>query len=116
MPDHPEQTVDDARALVEQAQALSRAEDHRGAYNAMREAVQIYQGLLTAGNGNGQAVSLEELQRLQAERDRLLDALIATLPPPPPEIVKEYEEMMAGNTVPFEQILAEIEKICESKE
>lgn len=112
MSDHSEQTADHARILAEQARALSRADDHRGAYNAMREAVTIYQGLLETGNGNGEAVSEEELERLLAERDRLRQVLIATLPPPPPKLVKEYEEMVAGHTIPAAEFLAEIERIC----
>jgi hypothetical protein len=115
MSDQTNETADQARALVEQAQALAEAENYRGAYRTIQEAVAIFERLLQA-NGNGATVSLEEFRQLQAERDRIRDALIATLPEAPPEMAKDFEAMLAGNTIPADRILAEIEQVCRGEE
>ena len=109
MSDQTNETADQARALVEQAQALAEAENYRGAYRTIQQAVAIFERLLQA-NGNGATVSREEYQQLQAERDRLRNALIATLPEAPPEMAKDFEDMVMNGGIPFERILAELEK------
>jgi hypothetical protein len=119
MSDVPEMTADRARSLVEQAQGLARAENYRGAYRALQEALAIYRRLSEAPNGspgNGTAVPPAEFEQLQVESERYRQAWLASLPPAPPEIEKEFAELVANGGIPFEQVLAELEKICEGQE
>jgi hypothetical protein len=114
MSDHPEQTADQARTLVEQAQALARAENYPEAFRTLQEAVTIYQRLAASPNGavagGGATVPLAEYQRLEAMCDSYRNVLLATLPTDPEWTQKEIDDIQAGRWVSFEEVLAEIEK------